>query len=121
MGRKSPIRRLSSELPLSIEHSRALQLDGASIDYAQVAEASDSEIVDLDPSHWQYDDEDEDETGPEVNGQPAGDDAPARIEQSAEQPIKTVEQREPEKEPVKAAAARRSGQGSGQTAGLFQD
>ena len=82
LGRKTPIRRIASELPLSVEFQSAVQVDGAKMDYASMANASDGEIVDLDPSHWQSHEDDDDDELPE--GQPAGDDGPARVTQGAD-------------------------------------
>ena len=117
MGRKTPIRHLASELPLSIEFQSAVQVDGAQMDYASMANASDGEIVDLDPSHWQHQDEDDDE---QPEGQPAGDDGPARVTQGADVVVDGAGKAKPaekvdaktgevtEDAPPKAAGARRS-------------
>ena len=116
MGRKTPIRHLASELPLSVEFQSAVQVDGAQMDYASMANASDGEIVDLDPSHWQHQDEDDDE---QPEGQPAGDDGPARVTQGADVVIDGAGNAKVEKvdaktgevtedAPPKAAGARRS-------------
>lgn len=114
MWRKTPFRALQKWLPKTAEMQMAVALDDNRMRFDKVFESSDRDVMEFDAEAYREDDE---ETGPEINGtaeevkQDAG--GPAQIEDRREEEMPQIQTGQREREAVPAQQAQAGNGGGG--------